>query len=73
MGLQVADAAAGSFYHAVQESQYGFTEPRYAQMLRPVVYSRKGQYLGYGLKFWPRDTSALLASGSYEWLADYKQ
>lgn len=72
MGLQIADAVAGSFYHAVQASQYGFSEPRYAQMLKPVVYSRKGQYVGYGLKFWPRDTGALLREDRYEWIAGYQ-
>ena len=24
-------------------------------MLKPVIYHREGRYLGYGLKFWPRE------------------
>jgi len=60
MGLQIADAVASGFYFAVQQTPLGFTEPRYAQMLKPVVYHHSGQHLGYGLKFWPRETSELL-------------
>ena len=59
MGLQIADAAASSFYYAVQRSQHGFTEDCYARMLKPVVYHRQGQHLGYGLKFWPREVDTL--------------
>lgn len=53
MGLQIADAVASSFFYAVQASRHGFTEDRYARMLKPVVYHRERRYLGYGLKFWP--------------------
>ncbi len=60
MGLQIADAIAGSFYYAVQPSKHGFTEERYALALKPVVYSRRERYLGYGLKFWPREVDHLL-------------
>ncbi len=68
MGLQIADAVAGSLWYAVEQSQYGFTENRYARMLRPVVYHYKGTYLGYGLKFWPRETSAVLREDKYQWV-----
>jgi hypothetical protein len=60
MGLQIADAVASSLYFAVQQTPLGFTEPRYAQMLKPVVYHHSGQHLGYGIKFWPRETAELL-------------
>lgn len=60
MGLQVADAVASSFYFGVQQTPLGFTEPRYAQMLKPVVYHHSGQHLGYGVKFWPREVAELL-------------
>jgi len=59
MGLQIADAVATAFYFAVQTNTYGFTEPRYARMLKPVVYHHNGRYLGYGMKFWPKETDAL--------------
>jgi hypothetical protein len=60
MGLQIADAIASSSYYAVQDSTHGFTEDRYIRMLKPVIYKHKGQYLGYGLKFWPRETDEML-------------
>ncbi|HZU16540.1 MAG TPA: DUF3800 domain-containing protein [Candidatus Dormibacteraeota bacterium] len=53
MGLQVADAVAGSFFYAVEATMYGYTEPRYASMLKSVVYARQGNYTSYGLKFLP--------------------
>lgn len=58
MGLQIADAVASSWFFGVESSQFGFTEPRYAQMLKPVVYQHHGEYFGYGIKFWPRDGKA---------------
>jgi hypothetical protein len=62
MGLQIADAVAGSFFYAVQPSQHGFTENRYARILKPVVYHRQGQYQGYGIKFWPREVDEMVKS-----------
>lgn len=59
-GLQIADAVASGFWSAVQPSRHGFTEDRYARMLKPVVYHRKGRYLGYGLKFWPHGVEDLI-------------
>ncbi|MCJ7546589.1 MAG: DUF3800 domain-containing protein [Deltaproteobacteria bacterium] len=59
MGLQIADAVAGSFFYVVQPSQHGFTEDRYARMLKPVVYHHQGQYWGYGIKVWPREVEAM--------------
>ncbi len=71
MGLQIADATAGSFRSAVQSTQLGFTEDRYAQMLKPVVYKRKGMYLGYGLKFWPQGVEDLLIrEDDSSWVVD---
>ncbi len=69
MGLQIADAVASSFYYAVQSSQYGYVEDRYARMLKTVVYSRAGRYVGYGLKFWPREVDEKLHSEpQFGWL-----
>lgn len=70
MGLQIADAVAGSFFYALEPSQYGFTEDRYARMLKPVVYHRRGRYIGYGLKFWPRDAAQLLGEERYRWATE---
>lgn len=65
MGLIIADAVASSFYYAVQADHYGFTEDRYARMLKPRIYKR-GNYASYGLKFFPKQYPA------QPWLADYK-
>lgn len=71
MGLQIADAVAGSFFYAVETSPYGFTEDRYARMLKPVVYNRHGQYIGYGLKFWPREVDDVLRkNGCFQWVQE---
>jgi len=59
MGLQIADAVAGSFFYAVEPTAYGYTEDRYARMLKPVVYHHKGRYSGYGIKLWPREVDSL--------------
>jgi len=56
MGLQIADAIASSLYYAVEPSQYGYTEDRYARTLKPVTYCRSGKCVGYGLKFWPSES-----------------
>lgn len=68
MGLQIADAVASSFYFAVEPSQYGHTEERYAKILKPVVYHRYGNYLGYGLKFWPWGPEKILEE--FEWVRE---
>ena len=52
MGLQVADAVAGSFFRGL-EPQRGYIEPRYASMLAPIVYRSGGTYIGCGVKLWP--------------------
>lgn len=71
MGLQIADAVASSFFFAVQVNQYGFAEDRYARMLSPVVYSYRGRYSGYGLKFWPSECEAIIKKESHlSWLMD---
>lgn len=52
-GLQVADAVASSVFYAVNRNQYGETEPRYLELLRPTLYRHKRAVVGYGLKLWP--------------------
>ncbi|MCX6841128.1 MAG: DUF3800 domain-containing protein [candidate division WOR-3 bacterium] len=70
-GLLVADAVASGFaYAAVEPSRYGFTEDRYARIMKPVVY-RYGRYRGYGLKFWPREFEPKLESeGRFAWMRE---
>lgn len=60
MGLQIADAVASGMWYAVEKNPLGFTEPRYARILKPVIYRHRGVARGYGVKFWPRDLNRLL-------------
>ena len=71
MGLQIADAVASGLCYAVQPSRLGFTEDRYARMLKPVVYHRQGQHIGYGLKFWPRESdNKLKTEDAFAWVRE---
>jgi hypothetical protein len=49
-GLQIADAIASAFASGIEPNLYGNCEPRYAEILRPIVYNRRANYLSYGLK-----------------------
>jgi hypothetical protein len=52
--LQIADCSASAFYKAVERDQYGITETRYLEELRPKLY-RYGTrpVTSYGLKVFP--------------------
>jgi len=40
-------------------------------MLKSVVYHRHGQHLGYGLKFWPKETDNMQkAEEVFGWVRD---
>lgn len=74
MGLQIADAVASAFYYGVQVNPQGFNEPRYATMLKPVVYAHKGRRLGNGLKLWPREADELIESDpNMSWIGEVYQ
>ncbi|MBL9056474.1 MAG: DUF3800 domain-containing protein [Rhodobacteraceae bacterium] len=51
--LQLVDIAASAFASAVEPDYYGNFEPRYAEILKPVTYSREGKFLCYGVKLVP--------------------
>jgi hypothetical protein len=51
--LQIADGVASSYFVALEYTAFGFTECRFAEMLKPVVYCRGNNYRSYGLKFFP--------------------
>ena len=73
MGLQIADAVASGVFAALQPSQYGFSEDRYVRMLKPVTYHHQGRYLGYGLKFWPREVETHLEGDeSLNWIREHQ-
>jgi hypothetical protein len=72
MGLQVADAVASGFYNAL-EARYGFTEDRYARMLKPILYNYRdrGRYRGYGLKFFPLEAEKLIETDArLKWVVE---
>lgn len=68
MGLQIADAIASSCFYAVELTRYGFTEDRYVRMLKPVIYNKDGDFIGYGLKFWPKEITELLNGEHFQWI-----
>ncbi|MDG2517370.1 DUF3800 domain-containing protein [Lysobacter soli] len=69
MGLQIADAVAAAMWNGVNPNRFGFTEPRYAEMLKPTVYAHKQRPFGYGVKVMPSEIvrSATPHPGT-EWL-----
>ncbi len=52
-GLQLADVGASAFSAALEKNKFGNCESRYAELLKPLVYHRSGNYLSYGLKILP--------------------
>lgn len=61
-GLQIADIVASSITSGVEPDFYGNCELKYAEALKPVIYSRRGNYLSYGVKLYPgADRLALTA------------
>jgi hypothetical protein len=57
-GLQLADLIAGGLRTALEDSPYGRTEHRFGKTLQPITYQRGGNYLSYGLKFFPQSVDA---------------
>ncbi len=71
MGLQLADAVASSVFKALEVDAFGYTEPRYAQMLTAKYYRHRGNIKGYGIKLWPRQTEVHTDLGqSLDWLTN---
>lgn len=53
LGLQIADLVISGLTAALEPDYYGNVEPRFARMLKPVVYHRGQNYLSYGAKIVP--------------------
>lgn len=68
MGLQLADAVASAMWYGVNPNTHGFTEPRYAEMLRPTVYRHGDRRLGYGIKVMPAEVIRNEPPPGTEWL-----
>jgi len=71
MGLQIADAVASGFFKAVEPTEHGYTEDRYARMLGTVLY-RRGEACRerHGLKFWPRPLKRAFAESRLSWVRE---
>lgn len=52
-GLQLADIVTASVAAGLEHDRYGNCERRYAELLKPIVYNNRGNYLSYGLKIVP--------------------
>lgn len=72
-GLQIADAVASSYGYAVNASKFGYTEPRYIETLKPIIYcNNTGCYLGHGLKIWPAEVEPKLATDeNLKWIKEH--
>jgi hypothetical protein len=70
MGLQIADAVASGFFKAVEPTEHGFTEERYARMLKPALFRSGSRYLGFGLRLWPLWTEALGEERGLLWIRE---
>lgn len=72
--LRAVDAVASGFYQAVELSNHGYCEDRYARDLKPIVYCRGTNYSGYGLKMMPGDPPVEVERDNrYQWLSLYRQ
>lgn len=60
-GLQLADVIASAFASGVEPNRYGNCEPRYAELLKPVVFHKNGNYFSYGVKLVPQLESLQLS------------
>ncbi len=52
----------------VEPNHYGNCEPRYAEILKPITYERRGNYLSYGVKVVPKRQLPILRNALQEHL-----
>ncbi len=60
-GLQLVDTVASAIAGGVEPDRYGNCESRYAEILKPIIYNRQGDYFSYGLSFYPAHTEISLS------------
>jgi len=71
MGLQLADAAAGAVFNAVERDKFGNTEPRYLRTILPILYRHDSRCQGYGFKIVPGEAAANLRDEeNLKWLLE---
>lgn len=72
-GLQIADAIGGATFNALNPKRGYPSEPRFLNLIKPILYSHRGRLVSYGLKFFPDSSKTRFESESgYEWLRDYQ-
>jgi hypothetical protein len=67
-GLQIADLVISGLTAALEPDMYGNVEPRFARMLRPIIYRRQGNFLSYGAKIVPQPETIPLSEQQQEFL-----
>jgi hypothetical protein len=68
-GLWLADCVASGFFYGLEKNRFGFTEGRYAEMLRPVIWGRNQVYSGTGIKIYPKEALVVLDfENLHQWL-----
>lgn len=75
--LRVTDCVASGFAKALELTQQGFCEDRYARLLKPVMYhagrGMRKRYMGYGLKIAPSTPQVQPERDNrYGWLSLYR-
>lgn len=68
-GLQLADSIASTFANGFEPDRYGNCECRYAEILKRIVYERRGNYLSYGVKVVPNHTEMNLSPDQMRMIA----
>lgn len=71
-GLQIADAVASAFAAGIEPNAYGNCESRYAEILKPVVYRRRMNYLSYGVKLVYQIEEAQLSPDQQRFISLFK-
>ena len=68
MGLQIADAVASRFFMGTQLNQYGYNEPRYVKIIKPIIYNSSGIYYQRGIAIFPDCMDDIKTQSHLEWL-----
>lgn len=71
-GLQLADVVASAFASGIEPNRYGNCEPRYAELLKPIVFNRNGNYFSYGVKMVPPLESLQLSDEQNRFISLYR-
>jgi hypothetical protein len=70
--LQLADVIASSFAAGVEPNQFGNCERRYAEILKPITYRRKQNFLSYGVKVVPKYEECILTEEQLKMIELFK-